>query len=160
MKERLQLQIGLVLMGAFMAKGKGTIRREFILELVKRVQAEKSQGQAAGNPGGATSRRSLKGTGEPTQAALEKLSAYLGVSVAWLRGNFIASHGRIEFNVAEPTALCAKCGGALQASPEGFLEVFPDGTEVEGDGILRIWPCTNCCKESTLSPAPSSLPPK
>jgi len=145
-----------------MAKGKETIRREFILELVKRVQTEKSRGQAPGEPGAAalTSRRSLKGTGEPTQAALEKLSSYLGVSVAWLRGNFIASHGRIEFNVAEPVALCAKCGGALQASPEGFLQVFSDGTEIEGDGILRIWPCTNCCKESDSSLTSASLAPK
>jgi hypothetical protein len=144
-----------------MAKGKETSRREFILELVKRVQTEKSRGHAAGDPGRAalTSRRSLKGTGEPTQAALENLSAYLGVSVAWLRGNFIASHGRIEFNVAEPTAICAKCGGALQASPEGFLQIFSDGTEIEGDGILRLWPCANCCKESALPPS-SALPEK
>jgi hypothetical protein len=132
-----------------MAKGKENIRREFILELVKRAVAEKNHGQAAGVTGSATltSRRSLKGTGEPTQEALENLSAYLGVSVAWLRGNFITKYGRIEFNVAEPIALCAKCGGALQASPEGFLQVFSDGTEIEGDGVLRIWPCAVCCKD-------------
>jgi hypothetical protein len=139
-----------------MAKGKDTIRREFILELVKRVQMEKGRGRGAVEPGAAalTSRRSLKGIGEPTQAALENLSAYLGVSVAWLRGNFVASHGRMECNVAEPTALCAKCGGALQASPEGFLQLFSDGTRIEGDGVLRIWPCTTCCKESA-PPKPS-----
>jgi len=134
-----------------MAKGK-EIRREFIRELVKRALAEKSPGQASGEPGAATltSRRSLKGSGEPTQESLEKLSAYLGVSVAWLRGNFITSHGRIEFDIGEPTALCASCGGVLHASPEGFLQVFSDGSEIEGDGILRIWPCANCCKGPSL----------
>ena len=133
---------------AIMAKGNGTKSPQFIVELVKRALAEKNRGHAVRGPGIATltSRRSLKGVAEPTEEALEKLAAYLGVSVAWLRGNFIPKHGRMEFMVAEPTALCAKCGAALQTSPEGFLQLFPDGAEAEGGGVLRVWPCVNCCQ--------------
>ena len=131
-----------------MTKGKGAVKRpEFVVELVKRALAEKSRSQAVREPGPAplTVQRSMKG--EPTQAALEKLAAYLGVPVPWLRGNLIGKHGRIEFNVTEPTALCAKCGEALQTGTEGNVQLFSDSTEIEGDGILRIWPCRGCCKE-------------
>jgi transcriptional regulator with XRE-family HTH domain len=123
----------------------------FVKDLVKRVMAEKSTGTGAvpGEPGlSLTVQRYLKGSGEPSPAALEKLAVYLGVSALWLRGNFVTGkHGRIEFNLSEPTAICARCGGALQVSPEGFSQILADGTEIEGDGILRLWPCETCCKE-------------
>jgi hypothetical protein len=120
---------------------------EFIVELVKRALAEKSHAQAAGAPVlvSLTAQHHLKGVGEPTKAALEKLAAYLGVSVLWLRGNFFNKEGRIEFSVTEPAAICAKCGGALRVSPEGLVQLLPDGREIEGDGVLRIWPCASCC---------------
>jgi hypothetical protein len=130
-----------------MVKSKKIATPEFIVELVKRALAEKSQGQEVREPVlvSLTGQRHLKGVGKPTKAALEKLAAYLGVSVVWLQGNFFTKQGRIEFDVTEPTAICAKCGGALRVSPEGLDQVLPDGTEIEGDGVLRIWPCDHCC---------------
>jgi transcriptional regulator with XRE-family HTH domain len=82
------------------------------------------------------------GIAEPTIASLDKLSAYFGKSVGELLGIF-----PIDFNTVKPVALCAECGGELQASPEGFFRVLQDGTEEEGDGILRLWPCETCCKK-------------
>ena len=123
---------------------------EFLVELIRRAVAEKSKSVVARESGLAllTVQRYLKGIGEPSKATLEKLAAYFGVSVAWLQGEFLAGkHGGVAFMLAEPTAICAKCGGRLQPSPEGFLQVMPDGTEIEGDGILRFWPCDTCCKE-------------
>lgn len=133
-----------------MAKGGSDVKPpEFVVELVKRVVEEKSQGAGAGAPGLAllAVRRYLKGTGEPSQAALDKLAAYFGVSAAWLRRDFlVGKNGAIDFNLTAPTALCAKCGGELQASSEGFGQILADGSELAGDGILRLWPCNTCCK--------------
>ena len=84
----------------------------------------------------------MAGVAEPTQASLEKLSEYFGKSVGWLRG------ARFSFDFSdEPVALCAKCGNELHVSQEGFLRVLSYGTEEEGDGILRLWPCEKCCNK-------------
>jgi hypothetical protein len=132
-----------------MAKGKGIESPELVAELLKRVLAEKSRRQAAGEPGPVPSagKQSRKVKGEPTQAALEKLAAYLGVTVAWLRGDFITGHGSLEFNATVPAALCAKCGGELQTRSEELLQPLSDGGEPEDHGVLLIWPCQRCCKE-------------
>ena len=128
-------------MSARLAGKRGTPDR--VVELLKNEVAKTSQAATA-RATGLTLRgvqNYLKGIGDPTQATLEKLAAYFGVSVGWLRGQVI------DFNDAKPLALCAECGGPLQASAEGFLRIMPDGTEVEGDGVLRFWPCPTCCKE-------------
>ena len=134
-----------------MARDRGWIKTpESVVALVKRARAEKCQSPVAKNPVLAllAERRYLKGRGEPSRATLESFAAYLGVSVAWLRDYFLAGkHEGMDFNLNEPTALCAKCGEELQASPVGFVQIISDGTEIEGDGILRLWPCSRCCKE-------------
>ena len=126
-------------------------RAELIAEVAKRAQAEKSRSQALGDlvlPATLSSQRYLMRVARPGKAGLEKLAAYLGVSVPWLRGNLLSKQGGIELAVSEPTLLCAACGGALQIGPEGFIQVLADGTELEGDGTLRVWPCIRCCRVS------------
>lgn len=82
------------------------------------------------------------GISEPTTATLEKLGQYFNREVAWLRGEGTWPLDRKA--IEKPFALCAECGHELQGSPEGFFQVMQDGTEIEGDGILRLYPCEHC----------------
>lgn len=61
---------------------------ERVIKLVKEAVAKSSQSAVARESGVAllTVQRCLKGVGEPSQATLEKLAGYFGVTVAWLRG--------------------------------------------------------------------------
>jgi transcriptional regulator with XRE-family HTH domain len=131
-----------------MAIGKRIETPQFVVDLVRRALAEKSGNQTAGEPVPVSQagQRFLKGVGRPTKDALARLAAYLGVSAGWFSGNFLTKQGRMEFYVTEPSVLCARCGGELQTSPEGCVQVLADGTEIEGDGIIRVWPCAKCCQ--------------
>jgi hypothetical protein len=133
-----------------MANSNRIKRAELIAEVATRAQAEKSRSQAQGDPAPAplSGRRYLKGVARPGKAGLETLAAYLGVSVPWLRGNLLSKQGGMEFEVSEPALLCAICGGALQTGPEGTVAAPADGTELEGEGTLRVWPCIRCCRGS------------
>lgn len=61
---------------------------ERVVELLNKAVKETSQ-SAVAREAGITQpavHRYMKGIGEPSQATLEKLAAYFGVSVPWLRG--------------------------------------------------------------------------
>lgn len=135
-----------------MPKSRGEVKtHEFVVELVRRAMAEKNQAAALREPGEAllTLQRYLKGIGMPSQANLEKLAAYCGVSVAWLLGNFTAAkHEGMDADLTEPIALCARCGAELLSTPKEFVQTVSDATGmIEHEGILRLWPCNRCCKE-------------
>lgn len=73
-----------------MGKGRGGGKTpERITDLLKKAVAEKSQSAVARESGLAllTVQRYLKGIGEPTEATIQKLSDYFGVTVGWLRGS-------------------------------------------------------------------------
>ena len=76
--------------GVIMAtKGRGGGRTpERLVELLNKAVKEISQSAVARETGITQSavHRYMKGIGEPSQATLEKLAAYFGVSVPWLRG--------------------------------------------------------------------------
>ena len=61
---------------------------ERVTELLKKAVEDSSQNAVARETGITQSavHRYMKGIGEPSQATLEKLAAYFGVSVPWLRG--------------------------------------------------------------------------
>ena len=70
-------------------KGRGGGRTpERLVELLNKAVKEISQSAVARETGITQSavHRYMKGIGEPSQATLEKLAAYFGVSVPWLRG--------------------------------------------------------------------------
>lgn len=124
-------------------QGAGTGKTpERVVELL-RVEVKKTNQSATSRATGvnqAAIGRYIKGVGEPNTSTLEKLAKYFDKSVAWLRGE----PGSIDFNLVRPLAVCAECGQELQVSPEGFVRILPDGTEDEGDGVYRIWPCDTC----------------
>jgi transcriptional regulator with XRE-family HTH domain len=127
------------------AKGRGGGKTpERVVDLLRAEVTKTSQAATARATGLALQsvQNYIKGIGEPSQATLEKLSEYFGKSVSWLRGGLFA----FDANLVGPVALCAECGNELQASDEGFHRVLPDGSEDDGDGILRLWPCSTCCK--------------
>lgn len=61
---------------------------ERVVTLITEAVSKSSQSAVARESGLGllTVQRCLKGIGEPSQATLEKLAAYFGVTVAWLRG--------------------------------------------------------------------------
>ena len=79
--------------------------------------------------------------GEPTQETLEKLAVYFGVSVMWLRGE------KIDLGKAgrQQKMVCAVCGEDL-CFDMGYGEFTREGEWIEGDGIIRVSPCSRCCK--------------
>lgn len=86
--------------------------------------------------------------GEPTEDTLKRLSEYFGVAVGWLRSDGItARHGGIDTGNApeQKQVLCAVCGSELSFD-EGFGHVDQESEWIEGDGILRVYPCDKCCK--------------
>lgn len=84
------------------AKGRGGGKTpERIVEGLNKVIAEKSVRRVSKETGIAISAisRYTQGVGEPTTATLEKLATYFGVSVAWLRGDLLATEGgMLDFN--------------------------------------------------------------
>ena len=71
------------------AKGRGGGKTpERVAQLMKEAVDMSSQSAVARETGLTQSAvgRYIKGIGEPSQATLEKLAAYFGVSVPWLRG--------------------------------------------------------------------------
>ncbi|MEI6207319.1 MAG: helix-turn-helix transcriptional regulator [Desulfuromonadales bacterium] len=85
-----------------MARETGSRRTpDRVIELLK-SEVKKTSQAATARATGLTLRgvqNYLKGIGDPTQATLEKLAEYFGVSVAWLRGDV--------------PCLCPHCGGKL-----------------------------------------------
>lgn len=76
-------------MNIMVARGRGgTKTPERVMELLKTEVIKTSQSAASRNIGLTQSAvgRYIQGIGEPSTATLEKLAAYFGVSVAWLRG--------------------------------------------------------------------------
>jgi transcriptional regulator with XRE-family HTH domain len=74
-------------MGLLMTAG-GGVTYPRVVELLKAEVGKKGQRAVSREIGIAllSVQRYIKGIGEPSQATLEKLAAYFGVSVAWLRG--------------------------------------------------------------------------
>lgn len=70
---------------------------ERVVTLVTEAVSKSSQSAVARESGLGllTVQRCLKGIGEPSQATLEKLAAYLGVTVAWLRGENEPMHKKL-----------------------------------------------------------------
>lgn len=82
--------------------------------------------------------RYIKGIGEPSQATLEKLSAYFGVSVEWLRGgrNIIDTYW-----LSEPARSVAEKEWddgqeALKIKYADLIKLFVDTVSIEDRGEL------------------------
>jgi hypothetical protein len=115
-------------------RGSG-VTPERVVELLKE-EVEKASILAVSQSTGlglAAIGRYLKGVGEPTTATLEKLAAYFGTTIPYLRGEpWAMKDGGIDFNQVGQVVVCRVCGAELQV-------------ERQEKGPLRVWPCKKCC---------------
>jgi transcriptional regulator with XRE-family HTH domain len=111
------------------ARGRGGGKTpERIVKLICDAVAESSQAQVAKDTGQTrlTIQRYMKGIGEPSQATLEKLSAYFKRPVEWLRGSTKENSEGLHF--------------VIKSITEHFKKARPDLSPEERDAAgLKIF---------------------
>lgn len=115
--------------------GRGTTPNN-VVDLLRKAVEDTSQLDVSKKLeiGVASINRYINGVGEPTQETLEKLAAYFGVSVGYLRGETDYRDVMRSFDHEHPTDIFRSI---LKENEAFFLKYLGMHSESEQDGVIR-----------------------